>query len=172
MKKIPITDKKVVKQLCNIATDLYNLEKGSLSFLSRRQDLQLPRMAVSNICRVDRGIHYNTIAEVLKRDRTSIYHYESQHKILYQTWSKYRDIFNKIYNAFSDRKEKHLSQEQLVQILKESGVKNVQAPKVFIDITVGDSATRIESDYRNFTECVELIKFALKDYVYNIHIEL
>ena len=104
MKRNRQIDKKDVVRICDIATDLFNLEKGSLSCRSRIQEFQLPRMAVSNIARIEKGIHYNTIAEVLKRDRSSIYHYEGQHKVLYETWSVYREIFNKIFNKYSNSK--------------------------------------------------------------------
>jgi hypothetical protein len=171
-KKIGITDKKAVENLCNIATELYKLEKGSLGFRSRKQNLQLPRMAVSNIARIEKGIHYEIIGEVLKRDRCSIYHYEAQHKILYETWSKYRDIFNNIYNAYSNGKKKNLSERQLLNILKAAGIKNVEAPKVFIDVVVSGVEVRVDSDYRNFTETVELIKSSLETYVHDIRIEI
>jgi len=171
-KKIGITDKKTVEHICNIATDLYNLEQGSLSCRSRVQEFQLPRMAVSNIARIFKGIHYEPIAEVLKRDRSSIYHYEGQHKVLYETWSVYRNIFNNIYNAYDKSKTTNISKTELLHMLKAVGIEDVKAPKVFITIHISGFEVRLLSDYRNFTETVESIKKLLENYVHDIRIEI
>lgn len=172
MKRNRQIDKKDVVRICDIATDLFNLEKGSLSCRSRIQEFQLPRMAVSNIARIEKGIHYNTIAEVLKRDRSSIYHYEGQHKVLYETWSVYREIFNKIFNKYSNSKKSNLTLKSLRVLLKKAGVKNINNPTVFITVQVVNKKIVINSDYMSFNNTVELIKFALKDYLHHIKIDI
>jgi len=89
------------KNLCNLTTSLLGLRKGSLAYKSRRQELQVARSIASVIARKEYEIPHSTIAKVINRDRTLIYHYEKNHKHNYSTFPKYRDIFNKVFNAFN-----------------------------------------------------------------------
>ena len=84
MKKINFTDEQEVKDICHIATQICGLERGSLAYKTRKLQYTLPRSIVSNIARIDKGIHYNIIAKVLNRDRCSIYHYEKNHNDNYK----------------------------------------------------------------------------------------
>ena len=85
--------------ICNLTTSVLGLRKGSLSYKSRVQPLQIARMVAGVIARKEEGIHRKTIAEVLKRDRTLVYHYEKQHVNNYG-WEKYREAYNKVYLAY------------------------------------------------------------------------
>jgi len=172
MKKIAITDTESVKNICNTATKVVGIRKGSLSSKTRKQKTHLARMVASNISLIEKGIHYNTIAEVLKRDRSSIYHYEKQHHNLYSTWDIYRRLFNKVYNAYSNEKKAHLKEVDLKDLLKDAGIYNRENAKVFIDIKVREVCVRVKSTYKHFTADIENIKRVLNDYVHDIYIEL
>ena len=84
MIKEGITDKKEIKELCDIATNIVGLEQGSLISKSRKEPYALARQVVANIC-LDKGIHFVTIAKVLNRDRTNIYHYQKKHEVHFKT---------------------------------------------------------------------------------------
>lgn len=172
MKKISLTDLEAVEAISDIATNVCNLEQGILKSKSRRQELMLPRIAVTNIALLEKQIHYKTIAEALNRDRTSIYYFEKQHEALYGNWRQYRDVFNDIYNSFKEQKKRYLTEEDLKNILNEAGVKNEKNAKVFIDIKINSVFLRIRSSYKNFTSTVEKIKKALKHYICDINIQL
>jgi hypothetical protein len=172
MKKIPITDEQTIKNIWEIATKVTGIRKEHLNSKTRKQNIHLARMVVSNISLIEKGIHYTTISEVLNRDRSSIYHYEKQHHNLYSTWDIYRRLFNKVYNAYTDDKKTQLEKIDLIDLLKNAGVFNRQNPKVFIDVKVQEVSVRIKSTYKHFTEDVENIKRALKDFVHDIYIEL
>tara|TARA_R100000458_G_C8193371_1_gene186360 strand:- start:144 stop:662 length:519 start_codon:yes stop_codon:yes gene_type:complete len=172
MKKIPLTDKDVVEGLCNTATNVCNLQEGVLKNPTRLRKVHLPRMVVSNICHFEKGIHYNTIAEVLKRHRCSIYHYKKHHEIYYSHWKDYRRLYNNIYDAYIDNKKLDLKDVDIKDYLKAANIYDRQDPKVFIDVKVKDASVRVKSTYKHFTKDVENIKRALKDYVHDIYIEL
>tara|TARA_Y100000401_G_C8264985_1_gene195301 strand:- start:112 stop:636 length:525 start_codon:yes stop_codon:yes gene_type:complete len=170
--RIDITDKEVVENICDIATKVCGLRKGILSSPTRLQKIHLPRMVASNICLIEKGIHYNTIAEVINRDRSSIYHYERYHEVYYSNWDIYRRLFNKVYNAYTEGKKAQLKDIDLKDILNNAGIYNRKDYKVFIDVVVGEASVRLRSTYKHFTEDVENIKRALKDYVHDLYINL
>ena len=169
---IPVTEKATVKQICDITTQVCGLPENSLRLKTRQQKYQIPRMVASNIARVEREIHYTSIADVLDRDRSSIYHYEKSHKVLYQTWSVYRDMFNSVYNAYNENKKTQLSEKQLRKILNDIGIQNNPKPKVFIKVKVVDVMVTVKSDYTDFCYIVEQIKLALKDFNHELYIEV
>ena len=102
---IPLIDKSTVQHICDITTQVCGLPDDCLSLKTRQQTVHIPRMVASNIARVKKGIHYSCIADVLQRDRSSIYHYEKQHEVLYATWKPYRDMFSKVLTNFESNKE-------------------------------------------------------------------
>ena len=172
MKKIPITDEQTVKNICDTATKVCGIRKGLLSSKTRHQTIHIARMVASNISLLERKIHYTTIAEVLKRDRSSIYHYERQHKALYSTWDIYRRAFNNVFNAYTNQKKAHLTDWELRGLLRRAEIFNRENPKVFIDIKVHEVCVRIKSTYKHFTADIEKIKTSLKNYVHDLYIEL
>ncbi len=89
------------KTLCNLTTSLMGLRKGSLAFKSRKSELQVPRAVASVVARMVDDTHPTIIAKEIKRDRVSVWHYEKMHQSNYRTFPKYRETFNKIYNAYN-----------------------------------------------------------------------
>jgi hypothetical protein len=175
MIRVNITDEQEVQDLCHIATQICCLRKGSLSYKSRRKELQLPRTVVSNIARIEKCIHYTVIAKVLKRDRCSIYHYESNHQDNYEGWKEYRLLFNRIYNAYNDikcSKKKFMQAQDIKSYLKSKGVKESLDSKVFISVICEDIKTIIKTDYKNFSDTLELIRLALIDYDYKLDVKI
>lgn len=102
---IPLIDKSTVQHICDITTQVCGLPDDCLTLKTRQQTVSIPRMVASNIARVEKGIHYCCIADVLQKDRSSIYHYEKQHKVLFSTWKPYRDMFKKVLTTFESNKE-------------------------------------------------------------------
>ena len=175
MIKVNITDEQEVEDLCHIATQICGLRKGSLSSKSRKKDLQLPRSIVSNIARIEKCIHYNVIAKVLNRDRCSIYYYEGSHKGNYQFDPPYRVLFNKIYNAYNEikgSKKTFMKDADLKSFLLSSGVTESVKHQVYINIICSKSNTTIITDYRSFSDQLELIRLALTDYDYKLDVKL
>ena len=90
----------------------------------------------------------------------------------YSNWDIYRRLFNKVYNAYTEGKKAQLKDIDLKDILNNAGIYNRKDYKVFIDVVVGEASVRLRSTYKHFTEDVENIKRALKDYVHDLYINL
>jgi len=175
MIKANLTDEQEVKDIAHLATQICGLEKGSLSSKSRKIEYQLPRSIVSNIARVHRGIHYNVISKVLDRDRTSIYHYESKHKDNYLGWKDYRELFNRIFNAYSDishTKKTFDGPGDMVEYLQKMGMKHSRNPQMQIHVITDIFTVSVPTTYKQFSDNLEICNLALKDYACRIDIEM
>ena len=158
--------------ICNLTTNVMGLRKGSLAYKSRKTELQIPRMVAAVIGRTEEGINHSIIAEVLNRHRASIYHYEKCHQGHY-TWEKYRDIFNKVYMAYKQieqSKNVFVDKYYMKEFLLKNGVK--ESPKLEAKIMVksGRVSIIIITSYMDFSNQLENIKFALRDYKYEMQI--
>ena len=161
------------KNLCNLTTSLMGLRKGSLAYKSRRSELQVPRAVAAVVARMVDDIHPTIIAKEIKRDRASVWHYEKVHQSNYSSWEKYRDCFNKIYNAYTSSKgEKRTFSDMfhLREHLKENGVRHSKKPQTTIRINSGEVGVDIKVSYRDFYNQLELCKLALRDCNYNLEI--
>lgn len=174
MIKVNLTDEKEMKDLCEIATQICNLEKGSLSCKSQKREYVLPRSVVGVLARKELGIHYNIIANILNRDRCSVYHYEKYHQSNYQGWKDYRVLFNKIFNAYIDLRECKKDFDgpsDMIEYLSELGVRYAKKPDLYIVISTKDWEIKIDTDTKTFSKNMELCKLALKDYNCKIYIK-
>ena len=168
-----ITDKEKFEYICNLTTSLVGLRKGSLAFKTRKQEIQLPRLVASNIGRLS-GIHQRAIADVLKRDRSLIYHYENQHSANYTSWNDYREMFNLVYKAFQEVEESKPTFEDsrgmkryLLEFVEESDPYQVE-----ILITSGSVGCKIKTSYVKFSYVLKNIKFALANFRHSIDVNL
>jgi len=158
--------------ICNLTTTVMGLRKGSLAYKSRKTELQIPRMVAAVIGRTEEGINHAIIAEVLNRHRASVYHYEKCHQGHY-TWEKYREVFNKVYMAYTQieqSKKVFVDKYYMKEFLLKNGVK--ESPKLEAKIMVksGRVSIIIITSYMDFSNQLENIKFALRDYKYEMQI--
>ena len=163
------------KILCDLTTNLVGLDKGSLSYKSRKQKYQIPRAVAAVIARMIDETHRTTIAKELKRDRSLIYHYEKTHESKYNAilGGKYREVFNKVYNAYSNlqgAKRTFVDARQLEIYLRENGIKNNDKHQTTIRVTSGRAKADIKVSYKDFYDQLEKCKFALTDCNYNLEI--
>ena len=161
------------RNLCDLTTSLVGLCKGSLSFKSREQKYQVPRCVASVVPRMIDETHPTIIAKVIKRDRVSIWHYEKMHPSNYRSFPKYREVFNKVYNAYSSMKgakRTFADLNHLKQYLKENGVHHSDNHQTTIRITSGKVQANVKVSYKEFYDILEKCKFAMTDCNYNIEI--
>ena len=161
------------KNICDLTTNVMGLRKGSLSSRSRETRLQVPRMIAAMIGRIEEDISHSTIAKALKRDRTLIYHYERKHKYNY-SWELYRDAFNKIYMAYKhieDTRKIFFDMYHMKEFLFQNGVKEHPKDETRIFIKSGEVGVHIKTSYFDFSNQLENVKIALKDYKYTIEIK-
>lgn len=161
------------KILCDLTTNLVGLRKGALSHKSREQKYQVPRAVASVVARMIDETHRTIIAKELKRDRSLIYHYEHMHKSNYRSFPKYREMFNKVYNAYSNlqgAKRTFVDANELKQYLRENGVTNSEKQQTIIRVISGRVQCDIKVSYRDFYDMLEKCKFAMTDCNYNLEI--
>jgi len=161
------------KTLCNLTTSLMGLRKGSLAYKSRKSELQIPRTVAAVVARMVDKTHRTIISKEIKRDRSLIYHYEKMHTSNYASWEKYRDCFNKVYNAYTNiqgSKRTFSDMFHLRHHLREQGVKHSENPQTTIKITSGKVGVDIKVSYKDFYDQLELCKLALRDCNYNLEI--
>ena len=161
------------KILCDLTTNLVGLRKGSLSYKSRETKYHVPRSVASVVARMIDDTHPTIIAKELKRDRVSVYHYEKMHESNYRSFPKYREVFNKVYNAYSNiqgAKRTFVDENQLRQYLRENGVIDSKKYQSIIRVTSGRAEVDIKVSYKDFYDMLEKCKFAMTDCNYNLEI--
>ena len=161
------------KILCDLTTSIVGLRKGSLSYKSRKQKYQVPRAVASVVARMVDETHRSIIAKQLNRDRCLIYHYEKMHESNYRSFPKYREIFNKIYNAYSNiqgAKRTFVDSNQLKTYLRDNGSTNSDKHQTTIRIISGRGEVDIKVSYRDFYNQLENCKFVMTDCNYNLEI--
>ena len=170
---LKIDDKEKFNHICDLTTSLVGLWKGSLSFKSRKQEIQLPRLVAANIGLLN-DIHHRVIAEVFNRDRSSVYHYESTHGGNYTNWKKYREVFNLVHQAYTEIetskpsfKDNRALKRHILEFVKES-----EKCQVEILVTSGKVGCKIITSYREFSYVLKNIKFALANYRHSIDVNL
>ncbi len=168
-----MTDKQIVKDLCQLVCAIRGLAKGSLTkdllytVKSQEQKFVMPRMVVSNVARIHNRIHPDTIAYVLGKHRTTILAYRGVHENQLQTWHDYRMLFEKVLQKqqdLSDSKTQFSDVQELRSHLINAGVIFSNDPNTFIDVNTGKFTTCINTDLKNVGSNMEIIRIALQNY--------
>ena len=161
------------KNLCNLTTRVLGLPDGSLASKSKRRELQIPRSVASVIAIMEDDTHPVIIAKVIKRDRCSVYHYQNTHKSNYANKEKYRNIFNKIYKSYKDlegTKDFFLDGDYMMVYLLKNGVSMAYSGDVSLEIKSGQVKCIIKTSYFDFSNQLENVKLALKNYHFTVKI--
>ena len=168
-----MTEEDNFKNICNLTTKLMGFEDGSLALKSRKRPLQVARSVAAYIARSEEDIHRTVIAKGLNRDRSLIYHYEPSHKGNYATCLVYRNCFNRVYRGYKDidsTKLTFLTDDFLKRHLIQSGIKENEKSQVFLEIKSGESTCLIKTSYFDFSNQLENVKLALKNYHFTVKI--
>ena len=161
------------KNLCDLTTSLMGLDKGALSYKSRVQKYQIPRTVAAVIGRMLDDTHQNVIAKVLNRDRTATYHYERSHDKNFQHCNVYRKTFEKVYKKYKDvdgEKDMFITGKYMKKYLLQNRVYESRNSDVKLLITSGQAKCTIYTTYFDYTNQLEFINIALKDYHFTIKI--
>jgi len=168
-----MTEEDNFKNLCNLTTRVLGLPDGSLALKSRKRPLQVARAITGYIGRTEEDIHRTIIGKVLNRDRSLIYHYEYNHKNNYATCLVYRNTFNKLYKAYKDldgTKEFFLDGDKMKTYLLKNGISMTCDGDVSLEVKSGQVKCIIKTSYFDFSNQLENVKLALKNYHYTIKI--
>ena len=168
-----MTEEYNFRNICNLTTKLLGLPDDALALKSRKRPLQVARAIAGYIGRTEEDINQKIIGKVLNRDRTLIYHYENTHKTNYANCSIYRDTFNRIYKAYKDIdgiKEVFIDGDFMKSYLLKNEVVETLKPEVILEVKSGQVKCKIKTSYFDFSNQLEIIKLALKNYHYAIKI--
>ena len=161
------------KALCSLATRVMGLPNGSLALKTRKRNIQAVRSIAGYIGLTEENIPRHIVAKVLNRDRCITYHYQSHHKKNFKHCSVYRTAFDKIYQAYKDidgsKKiftDKHFMKSHLLQ----NGVVEKLDSDVLLEVTSGQTICVIKTSYFDFSNQLEIVKLALKNYHFTIKI--
>ena len=168
-----MTEEYNFKSICNLTTKLLGLPDDALALKSRKRPLQVARSIAGYIGRTEEDINQKIIGKVLNRDRTLIYHYENTHKSNYANCEVYRNTFNKVYKAYKDIdgiKEVFVDSDFMKSYLLKNEVVETLNPEVILEVKSGQVKCKIKTSYFDFSNQLEIIKLALKNYHYTIKI--
>tara|TARA_R110002020_G_scaffold380671_1_gene591836 strand:+ start:540 stop:1049 length:510 start_codon:yes stop_codon:yes gene_type:complete len=168
-----MTEEYNFKILCDLTTRVLGLPNGSLALKSRKRPLQVARAIAGYIGRTEENIHRTIIGKVLNRDRSLIYHYEHTHKGNYATCIVYRNTFNKVYKAYKDiggTKDIFVDRDFMKSYLLQNGVKETLNHEVLLEVKSGQAICNIKTSYLDFSNQLENVKLALKNYHFSVKI--
>ena len=168
-----MTEEYNFRNICNLTTKLLGLPDDALALKSRKRPLQVARAIAGYIGRTEEDINQKIIGKVLNRDRTLIYHYENTHKSNYANCEVYRNTFNKVYKAYKDIdgiKEVFVDGDFMKSYLLKNEVVETLKPEVILEVKSGQVKCKIKTSYFDFSNQLEIVKLALKNYHYTIKI--
>jgi len=168
-----MTDREKFETICDLTTQIVGLQQGSLAYKTRKQEVLVPRMVATVIGIMTKDIHPTIIAEIIKKDRTSVLHYMSCHKSNYASFPYYRNTFNKVYNAFTEAEKIKVvlsSRDEICRLLIDAGIKISAKPQVKIKITSGKANYTLPTTYLEFSKNIDIIKQSLTEVDYSTEI--
>tara|TARA_R110000824_G_scaffold128930_1_gene290021 strand:+ start:352 stop:861 length:510 start_codon:yes stop_codon:yes gene_type:complete len=168
-----MTEELNFKAICSLITRVMGLPNGSLSLKTRKRPLQVARSIAGYIARKEEDINRKVIAKVLNRNRCSTYHYENNHKKNFTHCIIYRTAFEKIYRAYKDidgTKNIFLDKDFMKSHLLQNGVIETLDSDVKLEVKSGEVKCLIKTSYFDFSNQLENVNLALKNYHYTVNI--
>ena len=168
-----MTSREKFEAICDLTTHIVGLQRGSLAYKTRKQEILVPRMVASVIGIMTKDIRPTTIADIIKKDRTSVLHYMNSHKTNYASFPYYRNIFNKVYNAFNESEKIKVvltSRKEICKCLIDAGIKISANPQVKIKIKSGKAKYVLPTSYLDFSKNIDIIKNAFREVDYSTDI--
>ena len=168
-----MTEELNFKAICDLTTRVMGLPNGSLSFNNRTRNLQAARSVAGYIGLKEENIDRNVIAKILKRDRTATYHYENTHHKNFKHCIVYRNTFTKVYKKYKDidgEKDIFITGKQMKNHLLQNKVYESRQSDVKLQIISGKAKCIIYTSYFDFSNQIENVKLAMKNYHYTIKI--
>ena len=159
------------KDICDLTTKVLGLPKEHLLVKNRKDKYMIPRAIACIIGRLENGTKHNTISKILGFNRATIYYYEKQHHKRFKFWAEYRKTFNKVYVAYKNSesdKKTFIRSASIYNHLINNGIQESDRPDLSILIKSGNVSTEIKSCYFECSAQLKKIKFAMKEYKYEL----
>ena len=168
-----MTEELNFKAICDLTTRVMGLPNGSLVFKNRTRNIQTARSVASYIGLTEENIPRSVIAEVLERDRSVSYHYERTHKKNFKQCNVYRNTFIKVLKKYKDvifEKDVFITGKQMKNHLLLNKVYESRESDIKLKIISGNAQCIIYTTYLDFSNQIENVKLAMKNYHYTINI--
>ena len=163
------------RALCSLATRVAGLPEGALAFKNRSKNIQAARASACYIALTEENIDRNIIAKIIKKDRTSTYHYQDKHKKKFEECDVYRSTFTKIYKEYKSLEgDKNIfeSDKKLYSFLIEKNVSESKKSDVKLEVKSGEATCFIKTNYFDYLNQLKNISLALNNHHYNVKIIL
>lgn len=159
-----------IDKVLNITSQVFNIDKDLLKTKSRKQNVNLARQIACVLSMKHLGVHKVKVAKRVKRDRTSMNHYLTNHKDNYDNWKPYRDKYDEVFAKLikGNRKRKILHKNKFTNIVSKIQTTYCVAPDVTIKITCGKYIHEFYVGVFNFQRDLLIIKKAFDKYEYKI----
>ena len=168
-----MTEELNFKAICDLTTRVVGLPSGCLSLKNRERELQTARSVAGYIGLIEENIDRNVIAKVLNRDRTATYHYERTHDKNFKHCKIYRNTFTKVYKEYKDidgQKDIFINNRQMRNHLLQNKVMESKDSDVKLMVESGRAKCTIHTSYLDFSNQIENIKLAMRNYHFKIDI--
>lgn len=90
---------KEIRKIKYITEDEANIRSGAIDSKTRKREVVLARMVLSNFLMVQIGLKEETLQRYIKRDRTSFYFYQSKHEQYMENdkiYPEYNDLYTRV----------------------------------------------------------------------------
>ena len=166
-----MTSKDNFKEICDLTTKVLGLPKNHLLVKNRKVEYMMPRAVACMISRLENCTKHSTMSKVLGFNRATIYYYEKEHHKRFKFWAAYRKAFNKVYLEYKNtetNKKTFLRSASIYNHLINNGVQESDRPDLCIQIKSGNVGSEIKTCYFECSAQLKKIKFAMKEYKYEL----
>tara|TARA_R100000426_G_scaffold26163_1_gene21952 strand:+ start:493 stop:1011 length:519 start_codon:yes stop_codon:yes gene_type:complete len=159
-----------IDRVLNITSKVCNVDYKLLKTRSRKQELNLARQIACVLSMKYFGIHKVKVAKRVKRDRTSMNHYLTNHKNNYDGWKIYQDKYDEAFAKLlkGNRKSKIQHKNKFTNIVSKIKTIYCEAPDVTITVTCGKYKHDFYVGVFNFDRDINTIKKAFEKYDHKI----
>mgnify|MGYP003136540744 CR=1 FL=1 len=162
------------QEILHLTNKVLNVPDDAITGRSRESQNVIPRAVCCMIARNQEGIKHSTIAKAIKKNRATVYYYETKHDIYMKVWGAYRRSYNKVkkeYYYINNGKDVFKSYKEFKKHLEKHNIADSPSDDMIFHLYCGKVYITINTSYLKFSNIFEQIKFALKDYKFKYNIE-
>ena len=135
---------KEIRKIKYITEDEADIKAGAIDSKTRKREVVLARMVLSNFLMVEVGLKEETLQRYIKRDRTSFYHYQQRHETYMEDkriYPEYNDLYTRVklrYYTLDERLFDGVHKNEKVAKLSkvEENIKNLERQRVHLETEI------------------------------------
>jgi len=160
---------KIIKDITDLTAALSGISSEDLNSNSRAREFLVSRMVAGNFLMRDLGYSYSELAKHIKRDRTSFYYYESQHKDNYKYWDDYRELYDNLKSAYLGIDNLGMTEEKMQHVFDEAGILSEPDSPFMISFKIGNTEQSIFT--KKLEATIKLLKEAFNGFNCSFSVE-